>query len=92
MPKQKVNSVAAVIEALGGRAVCAQLLGVTYQAVHNWRARKHFPPHTFHIMTSLLAAKRLTAPPKLWGMQKFPTATRKIGSNASNLAVDGGES
>lgn len=63
-----LDTVDAVIEALGGRLAVAALTSRKPQQVTNWRAAGTFAPTTFLIMTSALAARRQRAAPRLWRM------------------------
>jgi hypothetical protein len=65
-----LDTVDAVIEALGGRLAVAALTGRSPQQVTNWRAACRFSPTTFLIMTSALAALGLRAAPRLWRMDE----------------------
>jgi len=63
-----LDTVDAVIDALGGTAEVARLVGRGAQAVANWRKRGSMPPEMFLIMSDALAARDLRALPALWGM------------------------
>lgn len=67
---EQINTVSEVIDRLGGNSVVAAALGLTPNAVGNWRERG-FPPETFIALTDLLNAKGCFAPPKLWKMREI---------------------
>lgn len=68
--KSKKNP-AAIIAALGGPHVVARRLGLKDpRVVWNWRHRG-FPPDSYWAMAQLLQARRMQAPPELWGMRKL---------------------
>lgn len=64
---EQINSVDEVIERLGGDAVVARMLGISPQAVWNWKGRdKSMPADTFMPLSKALNEKDLYAPPSLW--------------------------
>ncbi len=65
---EQINSASEVIDRLGGNSVVASLIGVTPNAVGNWRQRG-LPPETFVALSEALNAKDLYAPPSLWRMR-----------------------
>mgnify|MGYP001611466370 CR=1 FL=1 len=67
---EQINTVDDVIDRLGGNTVLALALGLTPNAVGNWRERG-LPPETFVALTGLLNAKDLYAPPSLWRMREI---------------------
>lgn len=68
IPGTTLDSVDAVIDALGGTFEVARLVGRKPQAVSNWRGRASMPPEFFVVMSDALRARDLRAPPALWGM------------------------
>lgn len=68
---EQINTVDEVIEKLGGRGEVARMVGVTTQAVTNWRTRdRGFPPETFVVLTEALQKKNLSAPQSLWRFKR----------------------
>lgn len=65
-----LDTVDAVIEALGGRMAVAELTGRLPQQVTNWRAAGAFSPTTFLVMTTALDAIGVRAAPRLWRMDE----------------------
>jgi predicted SpoU family rRNA methylase len=65
-----LETVDAVIEALGGPMAVVRLTGRSRQAVTNWRAAGAFSSPTFLVMTTALAAAGLSAAPRLWRMDE----------------------
>ncbi|WP_210161820.1 hypothetical protein [Bradyrhizobium japonicum] len=65
-----LETVDAVIEALGGRLKVADLTNRLPQQVTNWRAAGTFSPTTFLVMTTALAATGRRASPRLWRMDE----------------------
>jgi len=65
-----LDTVAAVIEALGGPRAVAALTGRSPQQVFNWRFAGTFAPTTFLVITKALEAKQLRAAPRLWRMDE----------------------
>lgn len=70
MSTQALLSVEEVISALGGKAVVADLIGLSPNAVWNWCDRNYFPSNTYVVMTEALSAKGHTAPAALWSMKE----------------------
>lgn len=68
MGAKHLQSAAEVIDALGGTAAVATLIGTTYRAAANWKSFDAFPPKTFLALTTALQAKGYAAPASLWGM------------------------
>ena len=68
--KLVLKSTTAVIEALGGVRAVADLTNRTYQAAHNWKRFKTFPPDTYLVMKAKLDEIGATAPASLWRMVK----------------------
>jgi hypothetical protein len=66
----QLDTVDAVIEALGGPAAVARLTSRSRQQVTNWRAAGTFSPTTFLVMTTALDAIGLRAAPRLWRMDE----------------------
>lgn len=58
-----------VIDALGGTAATARLTKRKDQHVSNWRAARRLPPNTYLVIQRELVARRLSAPPSIWGIQ-----------------------
>lgn len=63
-----LNSVAEIVDELGGRAAVARMTDRTTQAVTNWKASQRFPSQTFLLLMHELAARGCTAPASLWSM------------------------
>lgn len=64
-----LNTVEAVIEALGGIKEVQRLTWRdSNSAVPMWKTRGKFPPNTYTVMQKALRQKRMTAPDHLWGM------------------------
>ena len=69
-----LNSVDAVIDALGGDTSVATLTGVGLSAVGNWRARGKFSRSVFVIIRDALALKDLEACPSVFGFKVIDEA------------------
>lgn len=66
---KELTTVEQVIEALGGTAATARLLGAKMTAVSNWKhVYKRFPPRTFVLINGELKRLGKRAPASLWGM------------------------
>jgi DNA-binding transcriptional regulator YdaS (Cro superfamily) len=65
---QELQSVSAVIDALGGPSALALRVGLTQQAVSQWRARDSIPADKYLLLQAELKRRGLTAPPSLWGI------------------------
>lgn len=65
-----LETVDAVIEALGGRMAVAALIDRSPQQITNCRASGTFPPTTYLVMTEALAARQRRALPRLWRMDE----------------------
>lgn len=66
---QKLTTIKAVIEALGGTEPVMALIGArNASAVSNWRTWNHMPSRTYVVMQDALRKQGLRASPKLWGM------------------------
>ncbi len=68
--KHDLVSVDDVVREIGGDGVAIELTGVVPHAVSMWRGRKHLPPDTYVLFTSILSKKGLTADPSLWRMRE----------------------
>jgi hypothetical protein len=60
----------AVIDALGGTAVCGRAVGSSLASVSNWRTKGRFPPRKFLIFSQALAAIGAEAPASLWSIDE----------------------
>jgi hypothetical protein len=58
-----------VIDALGGTQAVADLFGLRYGVVWNWRIRG-LPADTYAVMQRALAQEHLTAPDGLWSQRE----------------------
>jgi hypothetical protein len=58
-----------VIDALGGTAKTSNLMGVSMQAVSNWRGMMQFPSHTYLPLMALLRERGIEVPDSLWRMR-----------------------
>lgn len=68
-PLEQIDSVDAVIEALGGLPEVQRLTEArSQQAVSNWKSRGRFSASTFLVMTQALRERGFTAPARLWGI------------------------
>ena len=70
MPCRDLQTAGEVIDALGGTAATARLVGRKDQHVSNWRASGRLPADTFLIIAELLKEKNATAPPSVWGIRE----------------------
>jgi hypothetical protein len=61
---------AAVIDAIGGTAEVASLLGVTETAVSNYRSFGLFPAASFFVLRDELKARGIRANERLWNMKQ----------------------
>jgi hypothetical protein len=61
--------ICSLIGMLGGNRACAQLFGVSMQAITNWK-RRGLPPETYHLFVKALKQRGHAIPPspELWGM------------------------
>lgn len=64
-----LNSVDAVIDALGGPTAAGDLLGVWPSAVVNWRTRGKITADKFLLVTDALKAKGLKVSPGVFGFK-----------------------
>lgn len=74
MKARELQTAGDVIDALGGTAETARLTKRKSQHVSNWRAAGRLPPKTFLIVKKELAARGLTAPSRVWGIEQPETA------------------
>lgn len=65
-----LDTVDAVIEALGGPMAVVRLTGRSRQNVTNWRIAGNFSSTTFLVMTTALEAAGHRAAPRLWRMDE----------------------
>lgn len=61
-----LESVDAVVTALGGSAAVRRLTGQSSQALYNWRRQKSFPATTHALMQRALADAGYVADAALW--------------------------
>ena len=68
----KITSASQAIDALGGTAEVAQIFGLSYRVVSNWRSRG-LPPDTYAVMAPALQARGVVFGPELFRqrMQKI---------------------
>jgi hypothetical protein len=76
MNDSRLDTVASVIDALGGPHAVLALTGARYTALCNWRKAGNFPPDTYKLMTDALAARGNSAPARLWRQRENGTAER----------------
>lgn len=69
-PDRPLDSVAQVIDALGGIPAVRVLTASSPQQVSNWRRNGTFPPETFLQFWTALRRKRLRARAALWRMRE----------------------
>lgn len=65
---QPLQTTTDVLDALGGSAAVAEMMGLANNAVSNWKKRETFPPKTHLVLMRELKARGLNAPDSLWGM------------------------
>lgn len=71
----ELDSVRAVIAALGGIRAVSEMTGRDYRTVSAWQARLHcFPPQFYVAMRAALAVQGNTAPHRLWQMVELEDA------------------
>ncbi len=68
MDVKRLETTAAVIEALGGNQPTAEIAGAAPKTVSMWRSFPNFPPKTYLALTAALSERGCEAPPSLWGM------------------------
>lgn len=63
-----IDTVEALIDALGGPAAAAAVLDVQeVGTLRQWKARGKMPSKRFVEHTAILAARQITASPRIWG-------------------------
>ena len=67
MVRNQLATAADVIEALGGVSAVATLVGLSYRAVHNWKANGRFAAHTHARLKAALDQIGCDADDSLWG-------------------------
>jgi hypothetical protein len=67
-PKQ-IDTVAALVEALGGFERMAELFGGRSGTVRMWRDRGYIPPRHYLKHASLLKARGISADPAIWNQE-----------------------
>jgi DNA-binding transcriptional regulator YdaS (Cro superfamily) len=70
MQAKRVTSVEAIMGELGKQAAIARQLGVTPQAVSQWKKKNRIPSLHFLTMQRMLSAKGVDAPVTLWGFEQ----------------------
>ncbi|WP_421849952.1 hypothetical protein [Oricola sp.] len=75
-----LNSVDAIINALGGTEKAAAELRETENRVAVWKHRGAFPANRFMRHTAVLRNKGIAAPPSLWGQQDESSAAPRARS------------
>ena len=67
-----LHTTGSVIDALGGNAAVAKLLGISPNVVSNWRMAERFPAHTYLTLRDHLKAarKNKNVPDDLWAMAR----------------------
>jgi hypothetical protein len=69
MVTTQLDTVDAVLNALGGTGAVAELVKNTDAAVSNWRKAGQFPANTYLIIRAELEKLDRTAPDTLWAMK-----------------------
>lgn len=69
-----LTSVEAVIDALGGTAAAADLLGLGRPAISNWKFRGAIPPENFMMISEALTVRGLHANPAIFGFKSREAA------------------
>lgn len=77
-----------VIDALGGTAAVARLLGRSMTVVSNWKAGGCFPSNTYVVFQGALAQAGRSAPDSLWRMVE-PAPAARLGF--TDAATDSGK-
>lgn len=67
-----------VIDALGGTAKVARLLGRRMTVVSNWRTSGGFPANTYLAFREALGRIQAEAPAELWSMATLPHGAREV--------------
>jgi 2-methylcitrate dehydratase PrpD len=65
----RLETVKAVVLALGGTDAVASLTRRSAQAVSNWISTGRISPRLFWLMTAVLAKRGFTAPAELWSQE-----------------------
>ena len=66
----QIESIAGVLQELGGYREVSRLCGAVDHAALMWRKRARLPRHTFVVLSQALAEKGHTAPAALWQMDQ----------------------
>ncbi len=75
------------IDALGGTASVARLMGVSKQVVSNWRGMERFPAYTYPNLKSALEERGIEAPTELWRFEQ-PKFQRRKAANGTKQVRD----
>ncbi len=70
MAARELQTAGEVIDALGGTAATARIVGRKDQHVSNWRASGRLPADTFLILQAEMRERSLAAPPAIWGIRE----------------------
>lgn len=70
MRSQTLTNTSDAINALGGTKAVSELVGLSQQAVSNWRRQPRFPPSRVWIMRTELERRGYDVPLSLWGVQQ----------------------
>lgn len=73
-----LNSVAEVVDALGGTAVVASMSGITAPAVSNWIKRGRISQGSFMIVRDALAALGKEAAPSVFGFKEAAVCEARV--------------
>lgn len=65
-----LKSVEAVIDALGGTAAAADLLGMSRNAISTWKARGKIPSDNFMLVVDELDKRRARVSPTVFGFRE----------------------
>jgi hypothetical protein len=80
MDPEILETVDAVIDALGGNSGIAALTGSKPSALSMWRSAEGFPSNTYVIITDALRTKGKAAPTSLWPGMRVPTDQQVVPS------------
>jgi hypothetical protein len=71
-----LNTAEAVVDALGGIMVVAEMTGTKRSGVYNWLATGRFPADTYLLLQAELKSRNLVAPDYLWPMRQVASGKK----------------
>jgi hypothetical protein len=84
---ERITTANEAIDKLGGTGAVAAMVGISAQAVSNWRAKGNIPPEYYLLLSAALVATGASVDPQVFGLRQGASDIRAASTETLQAAA-----